>query len=338
MATIGNTFLTYSEWFNRHDPKGNGAMIVEILSDNNDAIFQDSVVGEANGSNGHESTIRTGLPGVYYRSINEGIPSSMSTTATVEDTFTNFESKSDIDKDLMERNGNSNAFRLTEDAAFLESMQQEAAECLFYGNPASNPKQYLGLSSRFASFQASQIDKTKSSHNVVHGGGAGEDNCSIWFMQWDPLSAFMFHPQGGKPGIQAMPENEARWVTDKNGREYKAYTTHYKYQDGLALKDWRGIARIANIDVSALRTAGAADLIDLMITAYYRRRMPNRGRNVIYVPWLMQEFLHKQAKSTDNVDLTLREYAGMEVVSFMGIPIKPLDVLRTDEDLVPEAA
>lgn len=334
MAIKGQDALTYSEWANRKDPNGNTADVVEILADVN-PIIEDAIVIEANGTTSHQSTHRTGLPDVYYRAINEGIPKSRSTTATVEDTFSNIEAKSDVDVDLMMRNDNSNAFRLTEDAAFLEAMAQKQAYGMLYGDPGNDPKEYLGLTGRYNAYQ--DTDKTKSSYNVIHGGGSGADNCSIWFIQWDPLATFMFYPKGSKVGISAMPENAPRWVTDAAGNEFKALTTHYKLQEGLGVKDWRSNVRIANIDVSDIKGGTGADLIDLMIAAYYRRKMRMRGKNIIYVPEILEEFLHKQAKDATNVQLSIREYEGKPITTFLGIPIKTLDALKLDEDLVPAA-
>ena len=51
----------------------------------------------------------------------------------------------DLDKKLAELNGNSAQFRLSEDTAFLEAMNQAFASGLFYGNPGTDPKQFLGF-------------------------------------------------------------------------------------------------------------------------------------------------------------------------------------------------
>ncbi len=42
-------------------------------------------------------------------------------------------------------------------------------------------------------------------------------------------------------------------LEDANGGKYEGYRTHYKWDNGLALRDWRYVVRIANIDVSNLQ-------------------------------------------------------------------------------------
>ncbi len=57
-----------------------------------------------------------------------------------------------------------------------------------------------------------------------------------------------------------------------------------KWDNGLALRDWRYVVRIANIDVSNLsEPSSAANIAKLMVKALHR--IPNRGmgRPVFYM-------------------------------------------------------
>ena len=84
MATIGNTVLTLTDWAKRLDPNGAVASTVELLAQTNE-VLQDMLWMEGNLPTGERVVIRTGLPGVYWRALNQGIPSSKSTTAQVTD-------------------------------------------------------------------------------------------------------------------------------------------------------------------------------------------------------------------------------------------------------------
>ena len=59
-------------------------------------------------------------------------------------------------------------------------------------------------------------------------------------------------------------------VTDSAGNTYQAYRDHFKWEIGLVLRDWRYVARIANIDVTQLTGVSAANLINLLVRALYR--------------------------------------------------------------------
>ena len=73
---------------------------------------------------GHRVVVRTGLPIVYWRALNAGVPTSKSTSATVDESVGMLEAYSEIDKDLALLNGNSAEFRLSEDKPFIEAMNQ----------------------------------------------------------------------------------------------------------------------------------------------------------------------------------------------------------------------
>lgn len=105
MATIGNTVLTLSDWAKRLDPTGKTSMIVEILEQTNE-ILDDMLMKEGNLPTGEQVTIRTGLPDVFYRLINAGVPKSKSTTAQITEPTSILEARSEVDKDEAELNGN----------------------------------------------------------------------------------------------------------------------------------------------------------------------------------------------------------------------------------------
>jgi hypothetical protein len=41
-------------------------------------------------------------------------------------------------------------------------------------------------------------------------------------------------------------------LEDANGGKYQGYRTHYKWDIGMTVRDWRYVVRVANIDVTAL--------------------------------------------------------------------------------------
>ena len=82
MATINSKVLTMADWAKRLDPDGKTAFITEVLSQSNE-VLDDMLFKEGNLPTGEQTTIRTGLPNVFYRLINQGTPKSKSTTAQI---------------------------------------------------------------------------------------------------------------------------------------------------------------------------------------------------------------------------------------------------------------
>lgn len=106
MATLASGQLTLADWAKRLDPEGKiEVKIAEILNQTNE-ILDDAVFIEGNLPTGHRVTIRTGLPAVYWRSLNQGVPRSKSTSAQVDESCGMLEAYSAVDKDLAELNGN----------------------------------------------------------------------------------------------------------------------------------------------------------------------------------------------------------------------------------------
>ena len=99
MATLSATNLTLADWAKRTDPNGNVPIIAELLSQTNE-ILEDAVFKEGNLPTGERVVIRTGLPTVYWRALNQGIPNSKSTSAQVDEACGMLEARSEVDKEF----------------------------------------------------------------------------------------------------------------------------------------------------------------------------------------------------------------------------------------------
>lgn len=332
MATLGANVLTLADWAKRLDPQGKVPAIVELLSQTNE-ILNDMAFKEGNLPTGHRCTVRTGLPSVYWRLVNQGVQPSKSTTAQVDEGIGMLEAYSEVDKDLAELNGNTAAFRLSEASAFLEAMNQEMASTIFYGNSSLNPEEFNGLAIRYSSLSAN------NAQNIISGGGAGADNSSIYLIGWGENSCYGIFPKGSKAGL--MHEDLGLVTVETTagiaGNRMRAYQDHFQFKVGLALKDWRYVVRIPNIDISNLvAKSSAADLIELMIKAIHR--IPNLAsvRPVFYMNRSCFQMLDIQRR--DDVisggGLQYDMVDGKRVASFRGIPVKICDALLENESLV----
>ena len=167
MATLGPMALTLMDWAKRIDDDGKIAEIINLLSQTNE-ILEDMLWVEGNLPTGHKTTIRTGLPQAYWRLLNQGVPRGKSTTAQITETCGMLETYSDIDVDLVALAGNDRAFRLSEELAFLEGMNQQMAGTIFYNNITSIPAAFMGLAPRYPSVSTSNA---QTANNVIDAGG-----------------------------------------------------------------------------------------------------------------------------------------------------------------------
>ena len=207
-------------------------------------------------------------------------------------------------------------------------MNKTAKTNIFYGSKGKNASAFDGLATRYN--KISNVEG-ELGYQVLDGGGQGNDNTSIYFVTWGDRHTHLIYPKGSKAGLQREDKGQVT-VQDAQGRNYEAYRDYFSWDFGLCVRNYRSSARIANIDVSDLSTANAADLIDLMVSAYYRiEEHAVNGKTVIYANNTIRTFLHKQAMAKTNVNLTIDEYAGKPIVKFLGIPIKPCsEILNTE--------
>ena len=328
MATLNTTNPTLADVANRLGPDGKiDPQIVEMLNETNE-VLDDMTFIEANGFTEHKTTIRSGLPTGTWRKLNYGVQPEKSRTVPVKDSMGMLETYAEVDKALADLNGNSAAWRLSEDRAFVEGLNQTMAQTLFYGDSSLDPEKFMGLAPRYNSLSA------ENGVNIVDGGGSGSDNASIWLIVWGPNTCHGIYPKGSAAGLDARDLGEDT-LLDAAGGRYQGYRTHYKWDNGLTLRDWRYVVRIANVDVSDLtkNAAAGADLIDLMAQAI--ELIPNlgMGRPAFYMPRKLRSFLRRQiANKVAGSTLTMEDVGGKKVVALDGVPVR-----RTDAILLTEA-
>ena len=327
MGTLSTTNPTLADVAARMTADGKiDPQIVEMLNETNE-VLDDMTVIEANGFTEHKTTVRSGLPAGTWRKLNYGVQPEKSRTVPVKDSMGMLETYAEVDKALADLNGNSAAWRLSEDRAFIEGMNQTMATTLFYGDSSADPEKFMGLAPRYNSLSA------ENAMNIIDAGGTGSDNASIWLIVWGPNTCHTIFPKGSAAGLQSRDLGE-HTLTDATGGRYQGYRTHYKWDIGAVLRDWRYVVRIANIDVSDLTKDGktGADLIDLMTQALELVPNVGMGRPAFYMPRKLRSFLRRQitnkvAAST----LTMEEIAGKKVVAFDGVPCRRTDALLLTE-------
>jgi len=329
-TTLATTHPTLLDVMKAMNPGGGIDDVAEVLNQTNE-MLDDAVMVEGNLPTGHRSTIRAGLPAPTWRKLYGGVQPSKGRTVQVTDDCGMLEAYAEIDKALADLNGNTMEFRAIEDSAHIEGISQEAASTLIYGNSASEPEAFTGLAPRFNSLSAENAD------NIIKSGTTPDK--SIWLMVWGPTTCHMIYPKGSMAGLQVTDKGQVTIENiDGSGGRMEAYRTHYRWDLGVAVRDWRYIVRI-QIDESELTKSASSgpDLIDLLQQAVDLVPNINAGRAVFYANrtvrgFLRRQIMNKTASSTLTME-TIERPNGQEVKVPMvdGIPVRRLDVLATTE-------
>lgn len=328
MATVNQLYPTLLDQVKRTDPNGSIARVVEALTKKN-PILEDAVFKMGNLETGERVTTRTGLPGVAWRRLNEGVSPSKSQTSQYDESCGMLSGMSVVDVEVAKLNGNEAAFRASEDMAFLQAFNNEVSTGLFYHSTLSAPEKFNGLTPRLNSTTATW------GNQIVLGGGSAT-NTSIWLISWSPDTVYGIYPKGSTGGLTPKDMGEQIW-DDGTGKKFIAYVTQWMWKIGLVVRDARYIARIPNINVSALvaDAATGANLIDLMVQAYYKLNDTNTGRLAWYCNRTIGTWLHVQAATkVKNSTLSIDMVGGKPITSFLGIPIRVTDAITSSEATV----
>lgn len=335
MATINSTYLSLADVMKRKDNDKDKkiAKIIEMLAQYN-TMIQDAPVMECNNGTKHRTTMRTELPSVAWRKLNEGVAESKSGTTQVDDTTGILEAWSRVDAKLLEMSADPAGVRMSESGAFLQAMNNEAETALFYHNTNTDPEKILGLAPRYADLSAA------NGNNIIAAGGSGSDNTSMWFITWDEQATHLIYPEGTSGGLSH--EDLGRdTVLDANNNPYLAYRDKYEWDLGLTVRDWRANVRIANIDVSdlAVDASTGANLFEQMVNAYWKLQnagIPS-GKKCIYANGTILKFLdHHTRNASSNIQLSWREYGpdSKPVLHFRDMPIQRSDAILETEATV----
>ena len=202
---------------------------------------------------------------------------------------------------------------------------------MFYGNPATDPRQYLGLASRFGA-----ISGAGNSQNILDAGGTSTNNASIWLVCWGENSVFCTFPKGSKAGLIHDDQGELV-VYDSNSNPYQAFQTHYQWKNGLVVKDWRYVVRIANINTANLvAETAAADIVKLMSRALDRIPNINTAKPAFYMNRTLFSMLRIQSlnksQNVVNIETGLNQFGqANNWLNFLGVPVRRVDQLLNTE-------
>ena len=329
-VALGTGNLTLADWAKRLDPDSKVPTIIELLMQTNE-MLEDMVWKEGNLPTGHRTTVRTGLPAVAWRLLNQGVAPSKSTTAQIDEQAGMLEAWSEVDKDLALLNGNVGPFRLSEARAFIEAMNEEMQQTLIYGNSGLAPEEFLGLSPRYS------LSTAPNGSNVIKAGGVDVDNTSVWLLAWGDETISGIFPKGSKAGLihEDFGEVTVEMVAGLPGSRMRAFQERFQWKGGIAVKDWRYAVRICNLDVSLMNGGVTVDIIALMEQAV--ETLPNKlGKAVFYANRTARRYMRKFARTAVSAGggLTYDNVNGKRILMFGEVPIRTVDAIVNNEALV----
>lgn len=329
MGTLANTHPTLLDIKNRLDPNGQVAQVIEMLNQQNE-ILEDAVWIEANELTGHTTSIRTGIPEPTFRKLYGGVQPTKSTSVKVKEGLGMLENYAEVDKALADLNGNSASWRLSEESAFIEGFGQKLSRYMVYGNEATEPEGFTGLAPRFNSKSAVNGENILTSASTPDG----TDNTSLWVVGWGPQSVHMIYPKGSQAGLQIHDKGQVTIENvDGNGGRMEAYRTHYKWDAGMVVRDWRYVVRI-NYDLEDIVADGKTGPILRDLLAKAMRRIPNLNncRPAIYMNRDSLDAFDLQMNRDPLLQFRTQEDAqGKFVTTFRGVPIRRVDQILSTE-------
>lgn len=347
MAVLASNFPTLLDLAKISDTDGKVTSVIEILNESN-PVLEDMPFKEGNLPTGERTTLRAMLPKPTWRSYNEFVQPTKGQTAQVTFNCGMLEAFGEVDCALADLNGNTAAFRASEDKAHIEGMGQEMATTIFYGDEGDEPAAFTGLGAYYGSTSGSTGDNVIDGKNCWNGttaAAAANNLSSVWLVNWgEGIQGIV--PKGSMAGMQSndlgktliQGTSDTSTHRDASPGRMMAYVTHYRQDAGLAVRDWRNAVRIANVsqeiagDQSAQSTTSGAPgfttLPELMFQAYVRLENGESGRKVWYMskPVLMK-FAQQLTRMVSQSSLSTGMVGGKMITSWMGMPIKVVDAL-----------
>lgn len=339
MATLGTEALTLADYRKRMNPDGSTSDIIEALEGVEPPV-DDAVWTEGNLPTGNRTTIRASLPEPSNRLINRGIKNSKSTTRQVDDTCIILEDRSEIDIQLIELAKDKEAFRRSEDKAYVQGFAKAVAKNMFYGDTSINPFEFNGFSARY---NICGGDKNTAGYQTISAGTPGSNtNTSIYIVGWGQRNTVGIYPQGSNAGLSQRDLGEQDAIDDAGGK-YRVLSTLFTWKCGLSVQDIRSNALLRNIDVSKLGSLTSAQALEFMkkLTQAKNtiRQLDNKKiKYCMYVSDTVYNFMENYQLDKNNIHITVREFMDQPpIMYFRGIPVKKCDAISEKEAQVATA-
>lgn len=321
MATLTGEY-TLLDLKAMHDPKGNVAKVIDIISEVN-GVWNDAVWTEANDMTSHVVTQALSEGAGSSGVINKGVAYEEDRVKQIREPLEMFESYARIDERLIRRARSPEQFRAQKNAMRVRGMAKSWHTRFLYGSSLESPENVNGLATRF---------NTLSMDNVWGNSGTGDDTTSIWVLQWGEDGINLVYPRGERTIIEE--EDLGRQLIHDDDGVYTALVSHYMINWGVAVNDPRAVQRIANVE-----STGASNTFDDDLLIQVINELPDPGnldRTRIYVNRDVKTQMDIALKDKTNVNYNVTNAFGGPggMLTFKGIPVRLVDKITSTETAI----
>ena len=284
-------------------------------------LFDQAAMTVCNDGTRHVSSIITNYPDMAPRRFNEGIEAVRHDSTQQTDSTAMYAAYSTVDANMFARNKNSATWRTEQDRAFARGFANGMARRIFNATLKKDLSEFNGFKARITA-----KDTEDQYIDALNGGTrvTGHEYSDIWLINWDPTMVTLIYPEGGVGGLKRIDRGEQE-AYDEKGRRYRAHIVDYEWDLGLSIIDTRQVIRIANVDLTQLKTAplaeGAPDLQTLLIRAQERLPELITSKCGFYIPRTVKEALRLQMLKTPQLTLEFSQLGGKQVETYSGIPL-----------------
>lgn len=329
MATLTfNDQLTVLDQANLLGPDGGILTMAEILDEENEVI-QDAIAKMANGIRANVTAVRTDLPQIFPRKINEGATTKYPMSKQTEDQIMLLEAHPEIDEQLVIPYPDQDRARATQLVPFLEAFSQAFVENLFYGN-RGDIGEINGLSTVYNTLTA----PAAASGNVWGAGGTGSDTMSLWMIEWHESKMSLIYPKGS-PSVGLFNKDLGHGKAYKDGKPFMAFSNQMKMEFGWSNPDTRAVQRLANIEVSgSTNNIIAASVVQSIVRM--RGRLPKRGKGKTAIYGNREALSQFDIWAMDKANGFYYQHniSGGPLLVFQGMPVRLAERLLSTETAI----
>lgn len=324
-----NDQLTVLEQAQLIGPDGGILTIAELLNQENE-LMMDAVAQMANGIRAHVTAVRTDLPQIFPRKINQGSTTKYPQSKQIEDQIMLLEAWPKIDEQLVDPYPDPKKARASQLRSYIEAFAQAFNQNLFYGN-AGDVGEIDGFSTIYNDSSMANVDVTAS--------GAGSDTTSIWLAEWNTMKLSLIYPKDSKSvGLFNKDWGKKESVDASNGGSFAAYVSQMKMEFGWSNADARALQRLANIetDISTADTGSLLDTDEVRKLVAMRNRLPKRGKGKVAMYANRDLFTQFDIWAMEKVNGFYYEsnISGSPLTMFQGIPIRLVEQLSSTETAI----
>jgi hypothetical protein len=309
---------------NRITGEGVIADIAEVIAQEN-PILDDIPWKAGNLITGNVIFRRSSMPKAVVRKINEGVEASKSTTTPDTDTCIELYARGEIDMTALDIQENPAAYLVSENKAHIASLGETCVEQFLYGNPDDG---LIGISNRYG-----KLNNSVTGSQIIDFGGtkADGDLQSIYIVKWDPNEVSGLYPKNTSAGLKIVSKSNER-VKDRNGKEFLAHTTDYKWFVGLMVRDYRYIARLCNIP-TVVKNETLDIIFRKLIICKNRIYNVDKGKVVIYMSPDLYDLVEIAADEKKNMSLGYKDLENnVRLLHYKSIPIRKNDCQKIPEE------